>query len=177
VASDKARIRAFVREVGGRAVLKPLGGAGGEGVMVLGGSDPNLNAIIEATTHHGRRMAMAQEFLPAVSEGDKRILVLDGQPLGAVLRVPRGGEVRSNLHVGGQAVQASITAHERTIVEALRQRLLDDGLWFVGLDVIGGKLTEVNVTSPTGIQQMSAFDGVNYCAKVLEWIERRAKRN
>ena len=173
VCSDKAKIRAFVGEVGGRAVLKPLGGAGGEGVFVLADGDPNLNAIIETTTHHGKRLAMAQEFLPEVSEGDKRILVLEGEPLGAVLRVPRGGEVRSNLHVGGQAVQAEITAHERSMIATLRPQLLQDGLWFVGIDVIGGKLTEVNVTSPTGIQQMARFDGVNYCAKVVEWVERR----
>jgi glutathione synthase len=174
VCSDKAKLRAFVGEVGGRAVLKPLGGAGGEGVFVLADGDPNLNAIIETTTHHGRRLAMAQEFLPAVSEGDKRILVLEGEPLGALLRVPRGGEVRSNLHVGGQAVQTAINAHERSMIEALRPQLLRDGLWFVGIDVIGGKLTEVNVTSPTGIQQMSRFDGVNYCASVIAWLEQKA---
>ena len=173
VCSDKAKIRAFVGQVGGSAVLKPLGGAGGEGVLVLRDGDPNLNAIIEATTQHGKRLAMAQEFLPAVQEGDKRILVLDGEPLGALLRVPRGGEVRSNLHVGGQPVKAEITAHERAMIETLRPRLLQDGLYFVGIDVIGGKLTEINVTSPTGIQQMSRFDGVSYCARVMDWIERR----
>jgi len=174
VGSDKARIKRFVEEVGGRAVLKPLGGAGGEGVMALTTGDLNLNAIIEATTHNGRRVAMAQEFLPAVREGDKRVLLLDGEPLGAILRVPQAGDVRSNIHVGGSVVAAEVTDADRRIVETLRPRLHQDGLYFVGLDVIGGKLTEINVTSPTGIQQMSRLDGVNYCERVIEWVERRA---
>jgi glutathione synthase len=173
VTSDQDRITRFVDEVGGSAVLKPLGGAGGEGVMALRSGDFNLNPIIEATTAHGKRLAMVQEFLPAVREGDKRVLVLEGEPLGALLRVPKSGEMRSNLHVGGSAVQASVTEADRRIVSELSARLLADGLYFVGIDLIGGKLTEVNVTSPTGIQQMARMDGVNYSARVIEWIERR----
>jgi glutathione synthase len=174
VTSDKPRIKRFLAEVGGRAVIKPLGGAGGEGVMTLTEGDLNLNAIIEATTHNGRRVAMAQEFLPAVHEGDKRILVLEGQPLGAILRVPQRGDVRSNIHVGGSVVKAEITAQERALIATLAPRLQRDGLYFVGIDVIGGKLTEVNVTSPTGIQQMTRLDGVNYCERVIAWIEQHA---
>lgn len=174
VASDKPKIKQFVKAVGGRAVIKPLGGAGGEGVMVLSTTDLNLNAIIEAVTLHGRRMAMVQEFLPAVSEGDKRILVLEGEPLGAILRVPQRDDLRSNIHVGGSVVQAEITPAERRMIDGLAPRLLQDGLYLVGLDVIGGKLTEVNVTSPTGIQQMSRLDGVNYCERVIAWIEEHA---
>jgi glutathione synthase len=176
VASDKQRIKRFVEDVGGRAVLKPLDGAGGEGVMTLTTGDFNINAIIELTTQHGQRMAMVQEFLPAVHEGDKRILLLDGEPLGAILRVPAQGEIRSNLHAGGNAVDALVTDADRRIISTLKPRLLQDGLWFVGIDVIGGKLTEVNVTSPTGIQQMSRMDGVDYSAKVIDWVERRAAR-
>jgi glutathione synthase len=174
VASDKARIKRFVAQVGGRAVIKPLGGAGGEGVMTLTEGDLNLNAIIEATTHGGKRVAMVQEFLPAVHEGDKRILLLEGEPLGAILRVPQRGDVRSNIHVGGSVVKAEITAQERALIETVAPRLEEDGLYFVGLDVIGGKLTEINVTSPTGIQQMSRLDGVNYCERVIAWIEQHA---
>jgi len=174
VTSDKAMIKGFVERVGGRAVIKPLGGAGGEGVMVLARGDLNLNAIIEATTHHGKRVAMIQEFLPAVKEGDKRILVLEGDPLGAILRVPQQDDVRSNIHVGGSVVQAEITAAERRMIDSLAPRLLQDGLHFVGIDVIGGKLTEVNVTSPTGIQQMSRLDGINYSERVIAWIEDRS---
>jgi glutathione synthase len=174
VTSHKQRIREFVTRVGGRAVLKPLGGMGGAGVFVLNDGDPNLNAIIEATTQDGARAAMAQVYLPAIkTAGDKRILVLDGQPLGALLRKPAGEEVRSNLRVGGSAVKTEITHDERKIVETLAPRLRQDGLWFVGIDLIGGKLTEVNVTSPTGIQAMSRLDDVNYCVEVVDWLERR----
>jgi glutathione synthase len=175
VTNHKQRIRDFVTRVGGQAVIKPIGGRGGEGVLVLRTGDPNVNAIIEATTLEGRRMAMVQVFLPEVKIGDKRILVLDGEPLGAVLRVPAGDEVRSNLRVGGRAVKATIDEADRRIIEALAPSLRRDGLWFVGLDVIGGKLTEVNVTSPTGIQAMVRLDQVSHSATVIDWIERRAK--
>jgi glutathione synthase len=174
VTSDKAQAKRFLADVGGEAVIKPLSGAGGEGVMVLRTGDMNLNAILEATTQHGKRVAMVQEFLPAVREGDKRILVLEGEPLGAILRVPQHDDVRSNIHVGGSVVKAAITPAERRMIDALAPRLRQDGLHFVGIDVIGGKLTEVNVTSPTGIQQMSRLDGENYSARVIEWIEQHA---
>ena len=174
VTSSKERAKRFLSEVSGRAVIKPLGGAGGEGVMVLSEGDLNLNAILEATTHHGKRVAMVQEFLPAVREGDKRILLLEGEPLGAILRVPQHDDVRSNIHVGGSVVRADITPQEQRLIDTLAPRLLQDGLYFVGIDVIGGKLTEINVTSPTGIQQMSRLDGVNYCERVIAWVEQRA---
>jgi glutathione synthase len=173
VSADKERIRGFVEHVGGRAVLKPLDGAGGEGVMALTTGDMNFNAIIEATTRNGRRLAMAQEFLPAVRTGDKRVLLLDGQPLGAILRVPKQDDMRSNIHVGGSVVRAELDADDRRIIATLAPRLRQDGLHFVGLDVIGGKLTEVNVTSPTGIQQMTRLDGQNYSDQVVVWIEAR----
>jgi glutathione synthase len=171
VTSDKAKVKRFIAEVGGKAVIKPLGGAGGEGVLTLSLDDLNLNTIIELTTHNGKRVAMAQEFLPAVREGDKRILVLEGEPLGAILRVPRADDVRSNIHAGGSVVKATISADERRMVETLKPRLRQDGLHLVGIDVIGGKLTEINVTSPTGIQQMSRLDGVNYSERVISWVE------
>jgi glutathione synthase len=174
VTSDKAKVKRFLAEVGGKAVIKPLGGAGGEGVLTLSEGDLNLNAIIELTTHNARRVAMVQEFLPAVREGDKRILVLEGEPLGAILRVPRSDDVRSNIHVGGSVVRAEVTAQERELIETLKPRLLHDGLHFVGIDVIGGKLTEINVTSPTGIQQMSRLDGINHAERVIAWIEEHA---
>jgi glutathione synthase len=174
VASDRERIRAFVASVGGRAVIKPLSGARGEGVFVLANTDFNFNAIVEGQTLSGRRVAMVQEFLPAIhSEGDKRVLVIGGEPLGALLRVPASGDVRSNLAAGGSAVQTGVSEAERKLIETLKPKLLADGLYFVGIDLIGGKLTEVNVTSPTGIQQMSRMDGVPYAEQVVAWIERR----
>jgi glutathione synthase len=174
VSNDKIRIKAFLARIGTRGVLKPLHGAGGEGVFALDPNDPNLNAIIETVTRGGRQLAMAQRFLPEVSAGDKRILLLDGEPLGAILRVPQSGDLRSNIHVGGRVQKAALDAHDWKIVETLAPRLRKDGLFFVGLDVIGGKLTEVNVTSPTGIQQMARLDAENYSARVIDWIEQRA---
>ena len=173
VSNDKARIRAFLARVGGKAVLKPLSGAGGESVFLMQEGDLNVNAIIEAVTQDGRRVAMAQVFLPEVVQGDKRILLLDGEPLGAILRVPQQGDVRSNIHVGGTVEPTVLDDHDRRIVAEVGPRCRADGLFFVGLDVIGGRLTEVNVTSPTGIQQMSRLSGLNLSATVIEWIERR----
>jgi glutathione synthase len=174
ITSHKRRLQEFVREVGGQAVIKPLDGRGGEGVMVMREGDPNVNAIIELTTANGRRAAMAQVFMPEVKVGDKRILLLDGEPLGAILRVPASDEVRSNLRVGGRAVKSDLDAADRKIVETIGPRLRQDGLYFVGIDVIGGKLTEVNVTSPTGIQSLNTLDGQNHSATVIDWVERRA---
>ncbi len=175
VSSDKEQIKEFLRAQGGKVVLKPLSGAGGDGVFLLRDDDLNVNAIIETVTQAGRRMAMVQEFLPDVVRGDKRVLLLDGEPLGAILRVPRKDDVRSNIHVGGTVEKVALDEHDRRIVDALRERLRADGLYFVGLDVIGGRLTEVNVTSPTGIQQMSRLDGVNLSARVIDWLEERVR--
>jgi glutathione synthase len=113
--------------------------------------------------------------LPAVSQGDKRILLLDGEPLGAILRVPREDEIRSNIHVGGSVVPTELTAREHELVRAIAPRLREDGLVFVGLDVIGEHLTEVNVTSPTGIQELSRFTGTDQSAKVIEWVEKKRR--
>jgi glutathione synthase len=171
VSNDKTRIKAFVEEMGGRAVIKPLSGAGGDGVFLLGAKDLNTNQIIETVTQVGARVAMVQAFLPDVVKGDKRILLLNGEPLGAILRVPRKDDVRSNIHVGGTVEACELDDDDRRIVAAVAPRIQQDGLVFVGLDVIGGKLTEVNVTSPTGIQQMSRLSNQNLSAKVIDWIE------
>ena len=172
VTADRARIHAFVEEVGGRAVVKPLDGAGGSGVLMLSAGDRNNRAIVDLLTAEGRRFAMVQEYLPAVREGDKRVLLLDGQVLGAINRVPRGDDLRANIHVGGRVDPAEVTAPEQALVAAIAPRLRRDGLVFVGLDLIGGKLTEVNVTSPTGIQELSRHLGRDMAADVIAWIER-----
>jgi glutathione synthase len=168
-------IRAFLGRIGTAGVIKPLDGAGGRGIMVLNLKDQNFRSIIETTTDAGRRFCMVQEYLPAVRVGDKRILLLEGEPLGAILRVPRADEARSNIHVGGSVVACDLDADDRRIIAAVAPRLRADGLHFVGLDVIGGRLTEVNVTSPTGIQELSRFTGSQPEAKVLAWIESRVR--
>jgi glutathione synthase len=170
VSAHRERIKSFVKQVGGRAVIKPIDGAGGEGVMALTQGDPNLRAIIDSVTHNGRRVAMVQRFLPEYERGDKRILVLDGEPIGALLRVPKADDIASNLRMGGTAHPSELDADDLRILAQLAPRLRHDGLYFVGLDVIGGFLTEVNVTSPTGIQQISRLNRENVSARVIQWI-------
>jgi glutathione synthase len=176
VTASSTHIERFVEDLGGRAVIKPLNGAGGRGVMILDRSDLNFHVIIEMATAEGSLPVMVQEYLSAVRQGDKRILLLDGEPLGAILRVPRADEARSNLHVGGKAEPAELTLDDERIVRQLAPLLRAMGLFFVGIDVIGGKLTEVNVTSPTGIQEMSRFMGIDLAAAMIAWLERRVSR-
>jgi glutathione synthase len=175
VTSSREMIHEFVRDVGGVAMIKPLDGAGGMGVIQIRSDDKNARAIVDMLTHEGHRIALAQEFLPSVTAGDKRVLLLDGEPLGAILRVPRGDDLRSNIHVGGSVVPTELTAREREMVRAIAPKLREDGLVFVGLDVIGERLTEVNVTSPTGIQELGRFTGTRPSDKVIDWVERQRR--
>lgn len=170
VTSRARRIKDFMAEQGGKIVLKPLSGHGGEGIFVASEDDRNLNAMIEVSTRHGQIPVMCQQYLPAARQGDKRIIVLDGEPMGAILRVPQEGEHRSNIHVGGRVEKTSLTDRDRHICEVVGPRLVEDGLYFVGLDVIGEYLTEVNVTSPTGIQEMSRLDGIDGPGQVMQWV-------
>jgi glutathione synthase len=170
-----AELRDFMLKLGGEMVVKPLGGRGGEGVFHVHAADRNRNSILEQATTFGTRRAMAQRFLPEVVHGDKRILLVEGDVLGAVLRVPSPEELRANLHVGGRAERAELTGDDRRIVERIAPRLRADGLFFVGIDVIGGRLTEINVTSPTGIQEMGRLDGVAYEARVIDRVEARLR--
>jgi glutathione synthase len=170
VTRDKSDIKAFLAEQGGTCILKPVDGHGGEGVLVLREDDKNLNALIELTTKHGKELAICQQYLPEAREGDKRIIMLNGQPLGGILRVPSRDEHRGNIHVGGTVEKTELTPRDLEICERVGPRLAADGLYFVGLGVIGGYLTEVNVTSPTGIQEMSRLNGIDGSAKVIEWI-------
>jgi glutathione synthase len=161
----------FMAEQGGEMIVKPLDGKGGEGIFHLVAGDKNLNSILEQSTEFGRRAVMAQEYLPAIREGDKRILLLEGEPIGAVLRVPAETESRANLHVGGRAVKAPLDADDRRIIERIGGFLKERGLFFVGIDVIGGKLTEINVTSPTGVQEINALDDVRLEATFMDRVE------
>ncbi|MDH4281502.1 MAG: glutathione synthase [Myxococcales bacterium] len=174
--SHKDEILRFLGEVGGKAVIKPIDGHGGEGVFLLTRGDTNLNGLIEAVTHLGRRNAIVQALVPEIyDEGDKRILLVDGELLGVVGRVPSKGDLRSNVHVGGTARPAKLTDADRTIIETIAPRLIADGLFFVGLDVIGGKLIEVNVTSPTLLQQMSRLCGEDLSATVIDRLEDKVR--
>ena len=176
VTSDMQRLKDFMEEHGGEMIIKPLDGCGGSGVFYLNTRDRNTNAILEAATDNGRRMIMGQRYLPEIRQGDKRIVVLDGAPLGAVLRVPLETETRGNIHVGGQCVKSEVTERDREICAALAPLMQADGLYFVGLDVIGNYLTEVNVTSPTGIQEINALDGVRLENQVIDFVEQRAEK-
>lgn len=176
VASDMERLRGFMNELGGEMIIKPLDGCGGSGVFYLNQSDRNTNSILEAATDNGRKLIMGQRYLPEIRQGDKRIIMLNGEPLGAVLRVPLETETRGNIHVGGQCVKTEVTARDREICAALAPLLMADGLYFVGLDVIGGFLTEVNVTSPTGIQEINALDGVRLEIQVIDFVEQEAEK-
>ncbi len=176
VTADRDLVHAFCREHGGVAMVKPLDGAGGMGVIQIKTGDKNARAIVDMLTHEGRRLTIVQEFLPSVSAGDKRVLLLDGEPLGAILRVPRGDDLRSNIHVGGSVVPTELTPREEEMVRAVAPKLRADGLVFVGLDVIGERLTEVNVTSPTGIQELGRFTGTRPSDKVIDWAEAHALR-
>lgn len=174
VTSDMARLRTFLAEVGGEAILKPLDACGGAGIFLIRTGDRNLNSIIETATANGRRLIMAQRYLPEIRQGDKRVILLDGQPLGAVLRVPREDDHRGNIHVGGNCVRSALTARDLEIVAAVGPRLCADGLVLVGLDIIGDYLTEVNVTSPTGVQEINDLDGVCLEQSILNLAEGKA---
>src|ERR1700687_900579 len=173
VTCDITRLKAFMADLGGEMIVKPLDGCGGAGVFHVHHSDRNVNAILETATDHGRRLTMGQRYLSEIRSGDKRLIVLDGMPLGATLRIPREDEHRGNIHVGGTCVKAEMTQRDQLIVETLAPRLRQDGLHFVGLDIIGDYLTEINVTSPTGIQEINALNGVRLEGAVIDFVERR----
>jgi len=174
VSPSIAQLRDFIDAQGGDGVVKPLDGCGGQGVLRVRRGDPNLSALLEIATQGGRVPVMAQAYLPAVREGDKRIILLGGEPLGAVLRVPPEGELRANFASGGSAAPASLTPRDREICRRLAPALNDLGLWFAGIDVIGGKLTEVNVTSPTGLVEIDALSGDSLEARVVDFALERA---
>lgn len=175
VTRDRAAILQFVENVGGRAVLKPLDGAGGSGVVSLTTGDKNARALVDILTHEGKVQAMVQEFQPGIAEGDKRVLLLGGRLLGAILRIPRPDDIRANIHVGGTVQATELTEVEQQLVDAVGPELHRVGLDFVGLDLIGEKLIEVNVTSPTGIQELGRLTQTSPEETVIEWLEERVE--
>jgi len=172
IASDRDQILEF-RAEHGDIIIKPLFGNGGAGVFHITREDENLNALLEMFTQLYREPVIAQRYLPEIRNGDKRIILIDGEPAGAINRVPPKGEARSNLHVGGKAMPSTLTTRDREICDAIGPALKEKGLIFVGIDVIGDYLTEINVTSPTGIQQIDRFDNVNLSARIWDSIEAR----
>jgi glutathione synthase len=171
VSADKQFIREFV-EAKGAAVLKPLGNKAGEGILFLQPGDRNFNSIVELSTFLGRVPVMVQTYLPQAKEGDKRIILLDGEPIGALNRLSSGTDFRNNMATGGTVAQTEITLREHEICTQLAETLRKDGLIFVGIDVIGGYLTEVNVTSPTGIREIDRFDNTHLGQQVIQWVEQ-----
>ncbi|TVQ36834.1 MAG: glutathione synthase [Geminicoccaceae bacterium] len=169
---DAAEVKAF-RAEHGDVIVKPLYGNGGAGIFHLRPEDPNLNSLLETLYAATREPLMVQKYLAAIREGDKRIIMVDGKPKGAVNRVPAKDETRANLHVGGRAEKATLTRRDHEICEAIGEALHRQGLIFVGIDVIGGYLTEINVTSPTGLQEIDRFDNVSLEADIWDVIETR----
>ncbi|SEW29676.1 glutathione synthase [Aliiroseovarius sediminilitoris] len=172
IARDFATLKSF-KAKHGDIILKPLYGNGGAGVFRLDANDRNLASLHELFAGINREPLIAQKFLPDVSNGDKRIILVDGEPLGAINRVPAAGETRSNMHVGGRPEKIGLTERDLEICAAIGPLLREKGQIFVGIDVIGDYLTEINVTSPTGIQELERFDGVNIAEKIWQAIEAR----
>ncbi|KPP88151.1 MAG: glutathione synthase [Rhodobacteraceae bacterium HLUCCO07] len=172
IARDLDTIRAF-KDRHGDIILKPLYGNGGAGVFRLTESDRNLSSLHEMFTGFSREPLIAQKFLPDVSNGDKRVILVDGEPIGAINRVPAEGETRSNMHVGGRPEKIELSARDREICDRIGPLLREKGQVFVGIDVIGDYLTEINLTSPTGLQELERFDGINVAERIWQAIEAR----
>ena len=172
IARDLQTIKAF-KARHGDIILKPLYGNGGAGVFRLDENDRNLSSLYELFTSMSREPMIVQKFLPAVAKGDKRIILVDGEAVGAINRVPQAGETRSNMHVGGRPEPVGLTARDLEICRTIGPVLKEKGQVFVGIDVIGDWLTEINVTSPTGIQELERFDGTNTAARIWEVIEAK----
>jgi glutathione synthase len=170
IARDLETIKAF-KAKHQDVILKPLYGNGGAGVFRLDAQDRNLSSLHELFTGFSREPLIVQKFLPDVSNGDKRVILVDGEPVGAINRVPAAGETRSNMHVGGRPEKIGLTERDLEICAAIGPLLKEKGQIFVGIDVIGDYLTEINVTSPTGIQELERFDDVNIAAKIWDAIE------
>jgi glutathione synthase len=176
VSSRISELLAFRDRLGGEMIVKPLGGAGGDGIFHLADKDRNVRAILEMATHRETELLLAQRYLPEVRSGDKRVILVEGEPKGALLRVPHESESRANLHVGGVPTKTRLTPRELEICGRVGPTLRAMGVVFAGLDVIGDYLTEVNITSPTGIREIERLDGVRIEKDVLDAVEARWAR-
>ncbi len=161
ISRDSEELREILEQLGGQMIVKPVFGFGGREILLARHDDPNLGSLLELATGEGTRWTVAQEYLPAAVEGDKRILMVEGEPVGAVLRVPARGELRNNFHAGGRPELSTLTEQDRAICSALGPMLRQADQFFVGIDVIGGRLTEINVTSPTGMQEINRLQDLH----------------
>ena len=175
VSADIGEIEDTTRQWG-KAVVKPTDGMAGRGIMLLRPHDPNLRSILETATDRGRHQVVVQRFLPESAEGDRRVIVLDGAPIGVVRRIAGEGEFRCNMATGASVVADTVTPRDKEICARIADQLAAHGLVFVGIDVIGRYLTEINVTSPTGVREIDAFAGTRISDGVIAWVEQRAAR-
>lgn len=175
VTADMDEIMDLAR-VWGRAVLKPTDGMAGRGIMLLRDGDPNVRSIAEAATSRGRDQVVVQRYIERVDEGDRRVIVIDGEPVGVVRRVASGGEFRCNMAAGASVVADAVSPRDKEICDRLAPGLAEQGLVFVGIDVIGDQLTEINVTSPTGVREIDAFTGTRLSDTLMAWVECRSRR-
>lgn len=172
ISRDIPTLRAFLDEQGGQMIVKPWDGNGGRGVLFCQKQDRNLSSLLEIATADGRNYVIAQQYVPEVRLGDKRIILVNGEPKGAILRVPSETEHRGNIHVGARVERTKLTERDLEICATIGPSLRRDGLLFVGIDVLGSYLTEINVTSPTGIQELNAFEGTCVEGDILDHVEQ-----
>ena len=168
IVASKVKALLNFAEINEEVVIKPLGGKGGQGVIRLTKKSPGIKAIIELITSQEKLPVMMQKFIPEVKEGDKRIIIVNGEAIGSINRIPQGGDFRSNLAMGGIAKKTTLTAKEKNICSELSQHFKDEGLFFVGIDVINGMLSEINVTSPTGLREIENLSNKNVSDRVVE---------
>ena len=175
VSRNAERLKSFLEEVGGEMIIKPLGKCGGEGIFYIKRGDRNINALLETSTSFGEEFIMGQRYIPEIKNGDKRIILIDGEPVGAVSRVPQDDEHRGNIHIGGKGLKCDITARDKELCRIIAPRLKEDGLYFVGLDVIGDWITEINVTSPTCLVEINNLNDVKIEKKLIDFVEDKIK--
>ena len=173
LSSNPKQVRKWLEDGDSPLIVKPVDGHGGNGVFLLEKSDRNTGSILESLTENGCRLIVVQQYLEAAREGDKRVIMIDGQAKGAILRVPRSDDHRGNIHVGGTVVKTELTRRDLEICSLVAPRLRADGLSFVGLDIIGDYLTEINVTSPTGIREYKEITGIDLADDFLDFIQQK----